>query len=104
MITTYFRRSTYNIASQNSNERRKFFHAFRNKYINDFKRNRKLFTTLISNFKRRKAFIEFKSRLTASEWERINGDKMSKYLALKDRMVSKEDFEDLYNIIKIIDK
>ena len=104
MITAYFNHNMRNIKSTDNIERRKFFYAFRKKYIEDFQRNRKLFTTLISNFKRRKAFIEFKSRLTASEWERINGDKMSKYLALKDRMVSKEDFEDLYNIIKIIDK
>ena len=103
MITTYFRRSTYNIASQNSNERRKFFFAFREKYIEDFQRNRKLFTTLISNFKRRKAFIEFKPRFTASEWEKINGDKIARYLAL-DKLISKEDFEDLYNIVKIVDK
>ena len=98
MITTYFRRSTYNIASQNSNERRKFFHAFRTKYIEDFQRNRKLFTTLISNFKRRKAFVEFKSRFTASEWDKINGDKLARYLALKDKLISKEDFEDLLHI------
>ena len=104
MITTYFRRSTYNIASQNSNERRKFFYAFRTKYINDFKRNRKLFTTLISNFKRRKAFVEFKSRFTASEWDKINGDKIARYLALRDKSITKEDFEYLFNIIRIIDK
>lgn len=104
MITTYFNRTTYNIASQNSNERRKFFYAFRTKYINDFKRNRKLFTTLISNFRRRKAFVEFKSKFVASEWEKINGDKLARYLALKDKLISKEDFEDLFNIIKIIDK
>ena len=104
MITTYFNRTTYNIASQNSNERRKFFYAFRTKYINDFKRNRKLFTTLISNFKRRKAFVEFKSRFTASEWDKINGDKIARYLALRDKSITKEDFEYLFNIIRIIDK
>ncbi len=104
MITTYFRRTMYNITSKNSTERRKFFHAFRTKYIEDFQRNRKLFTTLISNFKRRKAFVEFKSRFTASEWDKINGDKIARYLALKDKLISKEDFEDLFNIIKIVDK
>ena len=104
MITTYFRRTMYNITSKNSTERRKFFHAFRTKYIEDFQRNRKLFTTLISNFKRRKAFVEFKSRFTASEWDKINGDKIARYLALKDKLISKEDFDDLFNIIKIVDK
>ncbi len=96
MITTYFRRTMYNITSKNSTERRKFFHAFRTKYIEDFQRNRKLFTTLISNFKRRKAFVEFKSKFTASEWDKINGNKLARYLALKDKLISKEDFEDLF--------
>ena len=104
MITKYFNRTMYNIKSADSSERRKFFHAFRTKYIDDFKRNRKLFTTLISNFKRRKAFVEFKSRFTTSEWDKINGDKLARYLALKDKLILKEDFEDLFNIIKIVDK
>jgi hypothetical protein len=104
MITTYFNRNMYNIKSADSSERRKFFHAFRNKYKEDFQRNRKLFTTLISNFKRRKAFIEFKSRFTASDRDKINGDKLARYLALKDKLILKEDFEDLFNIIKIVDK
>jgi hypothetical protein len=104
MITKYFNRTMYNIKSADSSERRKFFHAFRTKYIDDFKRNRKLFTTLISNFKRRKAFVEFKSKFTASEWDKINGDKLARYLAIKENMFTKEDFEDLFNIIKIVDK
>lgn len=63
MITTYFNRNMYNKASQNISERKKFFYSFRNKYIEDFQRNRKLFTTLISNFKRRKAFVNYYLRI-----------------------------------------
>lgn len=104
MITTYFNRNMYNITSTDSVKRKKFFHAFRTKYIEDFKRNRKLYTTLSSNFKRRKAFIEFKSKFTLSEWDKINGDKIARYLALRDKSITKEDFEYLFNIIRIIDK
>ena len=104
MITKYFRRSTYNIKSATSVERQKFFFAFRTKYIDDFKRNRKLFTTLISDFKRRKAFKEFKAKFVKEEWDKINGDKIAKYLALREKTITTEDFEYIFDLIRIIDK
>lgn len=104
MITKYFKRSTYNIKSANSVERQKFFFAFRTKYIDDFKRNRKLFTTLISNFKQRKAFKDFKAKFVKEEWDKINGEKIAKYLALREKTVTTEDFEYIFDLIRIIDK
>ena len=104
MITAYFNKTMHNIKSENNEERQKFFFAFRTKYIDDFKRNRKLFTTLISNFKQRKAFKEFKAKFVKEEWDKINGDKIAKYLALREKTITTEDFEYIFDLIRIIDK
>ena len=104
MITAYFNKTMHNIKSENNAERQKFFFAFRTKYIDDFKRNRKLFTTLISNFKQRKAFKDLKAKFVKEEWDKINGDKIAKYLALREKTITTEDFEYIFDLIRIIDK
>lgn len=103
MITSYFKYNMYNIQCANNDERKKFFFAFRNKYRDEFKYFRKYYTTLISNFRNRTAYKKFKSNFTAQEWDRIDGDRLSKYLALRNDSIKKTDFEYLLDIIKIID-
>ena len=104
MITSYFRKNMFHIKSSSNAERKKFFFSFRKKNIEVFKRYRKYYTTVISNFRQRKAFKEFKSNFSTQEWEKINGERLSKYLALLDGTIKKSDFNHYLNIIKIIDK
>lgn len=104
MITAFFKRNMYNLKTESINERQKFFFSFRTKYINDFKHYRKYYTTIISNFRKRVAYKKFRERFSENEWNRINGDKLARYLSLHDESIKKVDFKFVENIIKIIDK
>ena len=104
MITAYFRTQLNHIKTKDYEAKRKFFFSFREKYLSEFKRYRKYHTTCISNFRNRTAFKEFKSSFTPKEWDRINGEQLSKYLALHNDSIKKVDFEFLKNILKITNK
>lgn len=104
MFTSYFRKNMHHIKCANNQERKKFFFSFRSKHIEEFKRLRKYYTTVISNFRNRTAFKKFRSAYSEKEWDRINGEKLTKFLALHNESIKKVDFEFLHNIIKILDK
>ena len=95
MITAYFNKTMHNIKSENNAERQKFFFAFRTKYIDDFKRNRKLFATLISNFKQRKAFkAEMDKILTPEQqekWEAMKKENREKMREKRGEMQQKRE-------------
>ena len=103
MITSYFLHTTQNM-SIGAEAKQKFFYSFRVKYKADFKYFHKFFTTIQSNFKGRTAYKEFRNSFTNSQWEKINGDRLAKYLALSDESVKKVDLKMVKDIIKIIDK
>ncbi len=103
MITSYFLHTTQNM-SIGAEAKQKFFYSFRVKYLGDFKYFHKFFTTIQSNFKKRAAYKDFRGSFTNSQWEKINGDRLAKYLALSDESVKKVDLKMVKDIIKIIDK
>ncbi len=103
MITSYFLHTTQNMKI-GAEAKQKFFYSFRVKYLGDFKYFHKFFTTIQSNFKKRAAYKDFRGSFTNSQWEKINGDRLARYLALTDESVKKVDLKMVKDIIKIIDK
>ena len=103
MITSYFLHTTQNM-TMSAEAKQKFFYSFRVKYLPDFKYFHKFFTTIQSNFKGRTAYKEFRASFSDSQWEKINGDRLARYLALSDEAVKKVDLKTIKEIIKIIDK
>lgn len=83
LIKSYFIEKMPHLAYEDNKRQRKFFFSFRTKYLKTFKRYKQLMNSTIYQFSNSKKVKEFKSRFNIQEWNRINGDRLIKFLALE---------------------
>ena len=103
LITKFFNKQFIHMHTDDNTKKRKFFFSYRNKYLNEFKKEKDNLRKKMYSFKHRKTIEKFKDKFTASEWEKISGDELIKYLSIDGRIKSNKDcvhFMD--DIIKIM--
>ncbi len=104
LITAYFRKNLSYLLFDNPKEKEQFFYRFKNKYQDEFKKSKKLYSDILARNRRLLKTNDFKLNYSSVEWEKINGNRLIDYTALSKKDTKNSGYSHLKNIVRIIDK
>jgi len=103
LITKFFNKQFIHMHIDDNYKKKKFFFSYRNKYLNEFKKEKSALTTKMYKYKKRKTIELFRHKFTDREWEKISGDELINYISLDGRISATENgLIFIRDIIKII--
>lgn len=103
LITKFFNKQFIHMHTDDNYKKKKFFFSYRNKYLNEFKKEKDALRNRMYLYDKTKTIQSFKDKFTTAEWEKISGDALVKYLALDGRInATKDGLNFIREIIKII--
>ncbi|MAC85090.1 MAG: hypothetical protein CL624_13250 [Arcobacter sp.] len=83
LITKFFNNAFSHMHTDDNYKKKKFFFSYRNKYLNEFKKEKDALRNRMYLYKKTKIIQTFKDKFTIAQWEKISGDELVKYLALE---------------------
>lgn len=102
LITKFFNNAFSHMHTDDNYKKKKFFFSYRNKYLNEFKKEKDALRNRMYLYRKTKTVKAFKDKFTVAQWEKISGDELVKYLALDGRIkATKEGLIFIREIIKI---